>query len=86
LSATVGALAITGVEGLLESNTIEQVGPRTQEIVMPPAKKAAPAAKKSAAPKKAAPQTTVTLKHLAGALSDSHDLRRSRRKPCWGTW
>ena len=35
---------------------------------MPPATKAAPAAKK------AAPQMTVTLKHLAAALSDSHDL------------
>ena len=46
---------------------------------MPPAKKAAPAAKKAAAPAKAAPakaaaQATVTLKHLAAALADSHDL------------
>src|SRR6476620_2472506 len=41
---------------------------------MPPAKKAAPRAKKSAASAKAAPQMTVTLKHLATALSDSHDL------------
>ena len=40
---------------------------------MLPAKKAAPAAKKSAAPAKAASQMTVTLKHLAAALSDSHD-------------
>src|SRR4029077_14953403 len=43
-------------------------------MVMPPAKKAAPAAKKSAAPAKATPQMTVTLKHLAAALSNSHDL------------
>ena len=40
---------------------------------MPPAKKAAPAAKKSA-PAKAAAQATVTLKHLAAELADSHDL------------
>jgi DNA-binding protein HU-beta len=48
-----------------------------QEIVMPPAKKAAPAAKK-AAPAKAAPQATITLKHLAAALSDSHDLPKKQ--------
>ena len=40
---------------------------------MLPGKKVAPAAKKFAAPKKAAPQTTVTFKHLAAALSDSHE-------------
>ena len=39
---------------------------------MPPAKKAAPAAKKAAAPAKAAPQTTVTLKHLAAAWDDDY--------------
>ena len=42
---------------------------------MPPAKKAAPAAKKSAAPAKEAVQATITLKHLAAALSDSHDAK-----------
>jgi DNA-binding protein HU-beta len=43
---------------------------------MPPVKKAAPAAKKAAAPPKAAApaQATVTLKHLAAELADSHDL------------
>ena len=51
---------------------------------MPPAKKAAPAAKKSAptvkktapVPKKAkvASQATVTMKHLAAALAEGHDL------------
>jgi DNA-binding protein HU-beta len=51
---------------------------------MPPAKKAAPAAKKSAAPTKAAPQTTVTLKHLAAALSDSHDLPRKQAEAVLG--
>jgi len=45
-----------------------------REIVMPPAKKAARAAKKPAAPVKNSAQATVTLKHLAAALSDSHDL------------
>ena len=38
---------------------------------MPPAKKAAPAAKAQA---KAAAQATVTLKHLAAALAVDHDL------------
>ena len=47
---------------------------------MPPAKKATPAAKKAApaakkaAAAKSAVQTTVTLKHLAAALSESHEL------------
>ena len=50
---------------------------------MPPAKKAAPVAKKAAAtakgaPANAAPQATVTLKHLAAALSDSHDLPKKQ--------
>jgi hypothetical protein len=49
---------------------------RSEGIVMPPVKKAAPAAKKAAAPPKAAApaQATVTLKHLAAELADSHDL------------
>ena len=51
---------------------------------MPPAKKAAPAAKKSAAPAKAAAQTTVTLKHLAAALSDSHDLPKKQAEAVLG--
>jgi DNA-binding protein HU-beta len=50
---------------------------------MPPAKKAAPAAKKSA-PAKAAPQMTVTLKHLAAALSDSHDLPKKQAEAVLG--
>jgi DNA-binding protein HU-beta len=54
------------------------------EIVMPPAKKAAPAARKSTAPAKAAPQTTVTLKHLAAALSDSHDLPKKQAEAVLG--
>jgi DNA-binding protein HU-beta len=53
---------------------------------MPPAKKAAPAAKKAAAkaPAKAPAQTTVTLKHLAVALSDSHDLPRKQAEVVLG--
>src|SRR6476469_1946237 len=49
---------------------------------MPPAKKAAPAAKKAAA--KAAPQMTVTLKHLAAVLSDSHDLPKKQAEAVLG--
>ena len=45
---------------------------------MPPAKKAAPAAKKAAAPAKAGVQATITLKHLAATLSDSHDLPKKQ--------
>jgi DNA-binding protein HU-beta len=52
----------------------------SRDIVMPTAKKAAPTAKKSAAPAKAAVQATVTLKHLAAALSDSHDLPKKQAR------
>ena len=56
---------------------------------MPPAKKAAPAAKKAAATAKAAPakaavQATVTLKHLAAALADSHDLAKKQAEAVLG--
>jgi len=51
---------------------------------MPPAKKTAPAAKKSAAPVKAAVQATVTLKHLAAALSESHDLPKKLTEAALG--
>jgi DNA-binding protein HU-beta len=60
---------------------------------MPPAKKAAPAAKKSAASAKAAPAkaaakgaaaATVTLKHLAAALSESHDLPKKQAEAVLG--
>ena len=51
---------------------------------MPPAKKAAPAAKKSAAPAKAAAQATVTLKHLAADLSDNHDLPKKQAEAVLG--
>ena len=51
---------------------------------MPPATKAAPAAKKSAAPAKGAVQATITLKHLAAALSDSHDLPKKQAEAVLG--
>ena len=55
---------------------------------MPPAKKAAPAPKraaaKKAAPAKAAAQPTVTLKHLAAALADSHDIAKKQAEAVLG--
>jgi DNA-binding protein HU-beta len=76
---------------LIESDPSEQVAPnRTmEEPVMPPAKKAAPAAKKAAATAKsalakAAPQPTITLKHLAAELADSHDLAKKQAEAVLG--
>ncbi len=56
---------------------------------MPITKKAVPAAKKAAASAKAAPakaaaQATVTLKHLAAALADSHDIARKQAEAVLG--
>ena len=55
---------------------------------MPPAKKAAPAPKKAAAkkaaPAKAAAQPTVTLKHLAAALADSHEIAKKQAEAVLG--
>jgi DNA-binding protein HU-beta len=51
---------------------------------MPPAKKAAPAAKKAAAPAKGAAQATVTLKHLAAALAEDHDLPKRQAEAMLG--
>jgi DNA-binding protein HU-beta len=66
---------------------------------MPPAKKAAPAAKKAAAPKVAAPKAaapkaaaaakgaapvTITIKHLAAALSETHDLPKKQAEAVLG--
>jgi DNA-binding protein HU-beta len=50
---------------------------------MPPAKKTATPAKK-AAPAKAAVQATVTLKHLAASLADSHDLPKKQAEAVLG--
>jgi DNA-binding protein HU-beta len=47
------------------------------------AKKAAAAAKK-AAPAKAAPQVTITLKHIAAALAESHELPKKRAEAMLG--
>jgi DNA-binding protein HU-beta len=58
---------------------------------MPPAKKAAPtapakkaAATAKAAPAKAAVQATVTLKHLAAELADSHDIAKKQAEAVLG--
>ncbi len=51
---------------------------------MPPAKKAAVAAKKSAAPAKSAVQATITLKHLAAALADSHEIAKKQAEAMLG--
>jgi DNA-binding protein HU-beta len=76
---------------LLESDPTGQGTPHLpkEEIVMPPAKKAAPAAMKAAATAKAAPakaaaQATVTLKHLAAELADSHDIAKKQAEVALG--
>jgi DNA-binding protein HU-beta len=48
-------------------------------MVMPPAKKAA-----AKAPAKTAPQPTVTLKHLAAALAEDHDLPKRQAEAMLG--
>jgi DNA-binding protein HU-beta len=53
-------------------------GSEPKEIIMPPAKKSAPAAKKAATP------ATVTLKHLAAELADSHDLAKKQAEAMLG--
>jgi DNA-binding protein HU-beta len=82
---------------LLESTRCEQGGSssHTQEIVMPPAKKAAAKkaatpAKRAAAPAKgaasakAAPPATITLKQIAAELAESHDLPKKRAEAVLG--
>ena len=54
------------------------------EIIVPPGKKAASAAKKAAAPAKGAVQATITLKHLAATLSDSYDLPKKQTEAVLG--
>src|ERR1700756_2483455 len=49
-----------------------------------PAKKAAPVAKKAAAPSKAAAQATITLKHLAATLAESHELPKKQAEAVLG--
>jgi DNA-binding protein HU-beta len=71
---------------LIESGRLQQAGQPfvmlPQEIVMPPVKKAA--AKKSAIPAKSAVQATITLKHLAAALADSHDIAKKQAEAVLG--
>jgi DNA-binding protein HU-beta len=51
---------------------------------MPPAKKATAVPAKKAAPVTSAIQATVTLKHLAAALADSHDLPKKQAEAVLG--
>jgi hypothetical protein len=57
----------------------------TVRIPMAIAKKVAKPAKKTAAAK-AATQATVTLKHLAAELADSHEIAKKQAGPCWAIW
>ena len=45
---------------------------------------------KKAAAKKASPakssQATVTLKHLAAALADSHEIAKKQAEAVWAIW
>jgi DNA-binding protein HU-beta len=54
---------------------------RPREIIMPPAKKAVPAAKKASSAKA---QAIVTLKHLAAALAEDHDLPKRQAEAMLG--
>jgi DNA-binding protein HU-beta len=60
------------------------LGCEPKEIVMPSGKKAATAAKKTAAPAKSRAQATITLKYLAAALSDSHDVPKKQAEAVLG--
>ena len=51
---------------------------------MPHANKVATAAKTSATSAKAAVEATITLKHLADGLSDSHELPKKQAEPVLG--
>jgi DNA-binding protein HU-beta len=55
--------------------------PATAKTAAPPGKAAAPAKKaaalaKKAVPTKAAPQITITLKHIAAELAEGHELSK----------
>ncbi len=51
---------------------------------MPPAKKAAPAAAKKALAAKGSPAATVTLKHLAAELADTHETPKKQAEAMLG--
>jgi DNA-binding protein HU-beta len=57
--------------------------PKPARKLMPIAKKVAKPAKK-AAPAKAAAQATITLKHLAAALADSHEMAKKQAEAVLG--
>jgi DNA-binding protein HU-beta len=46
--------------------------------------RAASAAKKTVAPAKTAPQATITLKHMAAVLAESHDLSKKQAEAVLG--
>jgi DNA-binding protein HU-beta len=54
-----------------------------EDIIVPTAKGAAGPAKKAAAAK-AAVQATITLKHLAASLADSHDVPKKQAEAVLG--
>jgi len=59
----------------------KKAAPPSKKAAAPPAKAAAPAKKapapaKKSAPAKAAPQVTITLKHLAAELAEGHELSK----------
>jgi DNA-binding protein HU-beta len=54
-----------------------------EDIIVPTTKKAAAPAKK-ATPAKAVVQATVTLKHLAASLADSHDVSKKQAEAVLG--
>jgi len=60
--------------------------PATGKAAAPPGKAAAPAKKaaapaKKAVPAKAAPQTTITLKHIAAELAEGMTRQKKGRRP-----
>jgi DNA-binding protein HU-beta len=59
----------------------KKAAPPSKKAAAPPAKAATPAKKapapaKKSAPAKAAPQVTITLKHLAAELAEGHELSK----------
>jgi DNA-binding protein HU-beta len=61
--------------------TPNKAAPTARKTAVPSSKAAAPAKKtaalaRKAAPAKAAPQLTVTLKHIAAELAEGHDLSK----------
>jgi DNA-binding protein HU-beta len=55
-----------------------------KEITVPPAKKASTATRNKASAARAVDPVTVTLRHLAAALADSHDLPKKQAEAVLG--